>query len=151
MKQLITEQQKSDVIANAIRNRQTAKITYNSEESGGRGMRVIEPVEIGLNANGVLIVRAWQTSGASYSRSINRASIPGWRSFKVVDIEGWRNTGEEFDDERPVEVSPSQEDDIVQTIAKVETGYYIDGERQEFRGKIPKGSKFVKGEPEQED
>lgn len=151
MKQLITEQQKSDVIANAIRNRQVAKISYNSDEPQGRGVRYIEPVEVGFNKNGVMLVRAWQLSGASFSNSSKGAPIPGWRSFKVVNIEGWRDTGEEFDDERPVEVDPTEEDDIVQTIEKVEPGYYIGGERQEFRGKIPKGSKFIQGEPEEED
>jgi predicted DNA-binding transcriptional regulator YafY len=121
MKQLITEQQKSSVISNAIRNKQTAKISYNSENSSGRGMRIIEPAELGYNAKGELLVRAWQVSGASFSRSVMKAPIPGWRSFKLDRITGWRNTGEEYQDIRPIDDTPAEEDTIVQTIEKTDT------------------------------
>jgi methyl coenzyme M reductase gamma subunit len=50
-----------------------------------------------------------------------KAPIPGWRSFKLDRITGWRNTGEEYQDTRPIDDTPAEEDTIVQTIEKTDT------------------------------
>lgn len=109
---------KKQTITNAIKNKIRAKISYRSEYPQGRGARVIEPIELGLGKDGTLLLKAWQVSGASYRAISNNAPVPGWRSFKVDQITGWRNSNKKFQDLHTG--VPDEEEEIVKTIARAE-------------------------------
>lgn len=77
------------VIISAIQNRRILKWTYPP------GDRWIEPHALGRSADGNLLLRAYQTNGASAS-----GEHKWWKLFRVDRAEGFEPSGS-FDGPRP--------------------------------------------------
>lgn len=60
------------------------------------GPRIVEPHAHGISTAGHEVLRGYQTGG--YSRS---GKSEGWRLFDVSKIEGLRQTGDHFMQDRP--------------------------------------------------
>ena len=98
---LILEVASREQIMDAIKKRQVCAIYYDSDEPGGRGLRVIEPVCFGLTKKGNPVVRAWDREGASHTSYLGKKPLPGWRFFRVDKMQFIRPTQETFDAPRP--------------------------------------------------
>ena len=71
-------------LSDAIRRKKRVRIDYEPiyPERGHAGKRVVEPHAMGMSKKGKKqIVRAWVTSGESYS-----GLVPPWRLFRVENI-----------------------------------------------------------------
>jgi len=88
-------------IRDAVSQRKVIYITYNGDEPGGKGIRVIEPVCLGINKKGNQVLCAWEREGASHRGFLRKRPMPGWRYFKVKDILSVSSTEEEFSEVRP--------------------------------------------------
>jgi len=66
VKSLILETASIDTIVDAIKNRRKVVIYYDGDEPGGRGLREIEPVCLGVSKKGNYVLRAWDEQGASH-------------------------------------------------------------------------------------
>ena len=64
LKGLICEIAALDNIVDAIKNRQVVVIYYDGDEPGGRGIRQIEPVCLGVSKAGNKVLRAWDSEGS---------------------------------------------------------------------------------------
>jgi predicted DNA-binding transcriptional regulator YafY len=67
LKGLINEIASLDSIVNAIKNKQRVIIYYDGDEPGGRGIREIEPVCLGISKAGNKVLRAWDNEGSSHT------------------------------------------------------------------------------------
>jgi predicted DNA-binding transcriptional regulator YafY len=101
LKTLLVEVASLQSIYDAIKHRKKCIIYYDGDEPGGIGLREIEPVALGTNKRGNLVVRAWETQGASHRRYLGTRRIPGWRFFRVDKIIMLKPTGEIFTKPRP--------------------------------------------------
>ena len=101
LKSLILEVASVDSVTDSIKNRQVVSIYYTGREPGGKGLRIIEPVCLGYSKAGNLILRAWDTDGASYTAYIGEQPKPSWRIFRLDKIVMYKPTGETFDDPKP--------------------------------------------------
>lgn len=101
LKTLIVEIASLENIYDAIRNKKTCIIYYDGDEPGGIGLREIEPVALGTSLAGNLVVRAWETEGASHRGFLGTRPMPGWRFFRVDKILMLKPTGKFFTKPRP--------------------------------------------------
>jgi hypothetical protein len=88
-------------IRDAISQKKLLYITYNGDEPGGKGIRVLEPVCLGVNSLGHEMLSAWEREGASHRGFLKTRPMPGWRYFKVKDIISLTPTNIEFNEVRP--------------------------------------------------
>ena len=65
LKKLIYEIASLDSVIDSIKQKQKVIIYYDGDEPGGRGLREIEPVCLGVSKSGNKVVRAWDNEGAS--------------------------------------------------------------------------------------
>ena len=100
-KSLILETVTLRSLRDAISQRKVVYITYNGDEPGGKGIRVIEPVCLGVNKKGNQVLSAWEREGASHRGYLKKRPMPGWRYFKVKDILSVNPTDIEFNEVRP--------------------------------------------------
>ena len=100
LKGLICEVASIDSIVDAIKNRKVLIIYYDGDEPGGRGLREIEPVCLGVSKAGNKILRAWDSEGASHTGYKGEQPLPGWRLFRLDKILSNKPTGETFDQMR---------------------------------------------------
>lgn len=100
-KSLIFEQASIDSITDAINNKMKVIIYYDGDEPGGRGLREIEPVCLGVSKKGNLVLRAWDSEGASHRGFLGIRPLPSWRLFRLDRITSFRPTGESFNTMRP--------------------------------------------------
>lgn len=77
-------------IAQAISNRRLLRFYYEP------GIRVVEPHALGVSADGNILLRAYQTGGASKS-----GEHANWKLFRVEKITSLEVTGEQFSGARP--------------------------------------------------
>ena len=98
---LILEVASIDSVVKAIRERKRVIIYYEGDEPGGRGIREIEPVCLGVSKAGNKVVRAWDLEGASHTAYKGEQPLPGWRLFRLDKINSIKSTGETFDEMRP--------------------------------------------------
>lgn len=77
-------------IAEAIRERRVIHMHYEP------GARTVEPHAYGISADGNLLLRAYQTAGASAS-----GEHENWKLFRVDRISSLRVSGETFAGPRP--------------------------------------------------
>lgn len=77
-------------VCSAIHDRAVVEFNYDG------GLRIVEPHAHGNSTAGHEVVRGYQTEG--YSRS---GKPEGWRLFDVPKIEGLRQTGDRFLQDRP--------------------------------------------------
>ncbi len=101
LKSLILEVASTESIVDAIKKRDIVVIYYDGDEPGGRGLRSIEPVCLGYSKSDNLILRAWDTEGASHTNYKGEQPLPGWRIFRLDKILSFKPTGEKFNTPRP--------------------------------------------------
>jgi len=100
-KGLLNEIASLDSIQDAIKKKQICIIYYDGDEPGGKGLRQIEPVCLGRSRRKNLVVRAWDSEGASHRGFLGTRPMPGWRLFKVDKILSFKPTGEVFVTPKP--------------------------------------------------
>jgi predicted DNA-binding transcriptional regulator YafY len=98
---LICEIASLDSVIDAIKQKQKVVIYYDGDEPGGRGIREIEPVCLGVSKGGNKVVRAWDTEGASHTAYKGEKPLPGWRLFRLDKILSLKPTGENFTEMQP--------------------------------------------------
>jgi len=101
LKGLICEIASIDGVVNAIKGRQIVIIYYDGDEPGGRGIRQIEPVCLGVSKAGNKILRAWDDEGASHTAYKGEQPLPGWRIFRLDKILSIKPTGEVYNTPKP--------------------------------------------------
>ena len=101
LKGLIYEIASLDSIVDAIKNRQVVVIYYDGDEPGGRGLRQIEPVCLGVSKAGNKVLRAWDSEGASHTGYKGEQPLPGWRLFRLDKILSNKPTGEVYNEPKP--------------------------------------------------
>jgi len=101
LKSLICEIASIDGVVNAIKGRQKVIIYYDGDEPGGRGIREIEPVCLGVSKAGNKILRAWDDEGASHTAYKGEQPLPGWRIFRLDKILSIKPTGEVYNTPKP--------------------------------------------------
>lgn len=101
LKGLICEIASLDSIVDAIKNRKVIIIYYDGDEPGGRGLRQIEPVCLGVSKAGNKVLRAWDSEGASHTGYKGEQPLPGWRLFRLDKILSNKPTGEIYNRPRP--------------------------------------------------
>lgn len=79
-----------DQIVTAIRNQQLLRIEYDP------GMRLVEPHAFGRGSSGQLLLRVFQTEGASQS-----GEHKNWKLFRVDRVSSLDLMNENFDGPRP--------------------------------------------------
>ena len=101
LKGLICEIASMDSIMDAIKGRKVVIIYYDGDEPGGRGIRQIEPVCLGVSKAGNKVLRAWDSEGASHTAYKGEKPLPGWRLFRLDKILSLKPTGENFTEMKP--------------------------------------------------
>ena len=101
LKGLICEIASLDSIVDAIKGRKIVVIYYDGDEPGGRGIRQIEPVCLGVSKAGNKVLRAWDSEGASHTGYKGEQPLPGWRLFRLDKILSNKPTGEVYNEPKP--------------------------------------------------
>jgi predicted DNA-binding transcriptional regulator YafY len=98
---LLTEAASINDVRDSIKNKKVMIIYYDGNDNGGKGYRTIEPVCLGSSKKGNLVLRAWETEGASWSAQNDANYLPGWRLFRLDKIFTYRPTTDNFYTMRP--------------------------------------------------
>lgn len=101
LKDLLVEIASIESVVDCIKNKKICIIYYDGDEPGGRGLRQIEPVCLGVSKSGNKVLRAWDEEGASHTGFKGEQPLPGWRLFRVDKILSLKPTGENFTQMRP--------------------------------------------------
>ena len=101
LKGLICEIASIDSIVDAIKNRKVVVIYYDGDEPGGRGLREIEPVCLGVSKSGNKVLRAWDSEGASHTGYKGEQPLPGWRLMRLDKILTAKPLNKNFTTPRP--------------------------------------------------
>jgi hypothetical protein len=101
LKSLILEIASIESVIDAIKNKRVMGTSYDGDEPGGKGQRLIEPVCVGVSKAGNRVVRAWEREGASHTATIGSQPLPGWRMFILDKTFTFLPTSEVFDEMRP--------------------------------------------------
>jgi hypothetical protein len=101
LKSLILEIASIESVIDAIRNKRVMGTSYDGDEPGGKGQRLIEPVCVGVSKAGNRVVRAWEREGASHTATIGSQPLPGWRLFRLDKTFTFLPTSEVFNEMRP--------------------------------------------------
>ena len=101
LKGLICEIASIDSVMDAIKQKQKVVVYYDGDEPGGKGLREIEPVCLGVSKAGNKVVRAWDEEGASHTAYKGEKPLPGWRLFRLDKILSLKPTGENFIEMKP--------------------------------------------------
>lgn len=100
-KQILSEAATLQDLINAVKKRQKIVIYYDGDEPGGRGLREIEPVCIGVSKANNKVLRAWDMEGSSHTAYKGEQPLPGWRLFRIDKILSSKPTGEIYNEPRP--------------------------------------------------
>jgi predicted DNA-binding transcriptional regulator YafY len=101
LKSVINEIASMGDVQDAIKKKKIVTIYYDGDDNGGKGYRSIEPVCLGYSKKGNLVLRAWETEGASWSEKNEGNYLPGWRLFRLDKIFTFKDTLDKFYDVRP--------------------------------------------------
>ena len=101
LKGLICEIASVDSVVNAIKNKQKVIIYYDGDDPGGRGLREIEPVCLGISKAGNKVLRAWDEEGSSHTAYKGEQPLPGWRLFRLDKLLSLKPSGENFIEMKP--------------------------------------------------
>lgn len=101
LKSLILEIASIESVIDAIKNKRVMGTSYDGDEPGGKGQRLIEPVCVGVSKAGNRVVRAWEREGASHTATIGTQPLPGWRLFRLDKTFTFLPTSEVFNEMRP--------------------------------------------------
>ena len=91
----------SDKVSKSIKDRQRVIMYYNGPDEGGKGLREVEPVCLGVSRAGNPVVRAWEIRGASASASRGELPLPSWRLFRLDRITTYALTNDFYNIPRP--------------------------------------------------
>jgi predicted DNA-binding transcriptional regulator YafY len=85
-------------LEDAVANKFVCKIDYRGEKPGDilDGIRIIEPVAVGVDTSGSHLLRAWLIRGVSKTGRANPRLVPGWRLFRLDRIRSIQPTLEKF-------------------------------------------------------
>lgn len=98
---LLCEVASIESVVDCIKNKKKCIIYYLGDEPGGKGLREIEPVCLGVSKRGNKVVRAWDIEGSSHTAYLGEKPLPGWRLFRLDKIMTLKPTGENFTEMRP--------------------------------------------------
>ena len=98
---LITEHAALPTVIDSVKHRKVLIIYYGGDEPGGRGLREIEPVCVGLSKANNKVLRAWDREGSSHTAHLGKQPLPGWRLFRLDKIYSIKPTGEIYNQPRP--------------------------------------------------
>lgn len=101
LKDVITETVSIGDLVNAVKKRKKLIIYYDGDEPGGKGLREIEPVCIGVSKRNNKVLRAWDAEGSSHTGFKGEQPLPGWRLFRLDKILSIKPTGEIYNEVRP--------------------------------------------------
>jgi hypothetical protein len=101
LKSLILEIASIESVIDAIKNKRVMGTSYDGDEPGGKGQRLIEPVCVGVSKAGNRVVRAWEREGASHTATIGSQPLPGWRLFRLDKTFTFLPTSDVFTEIRP--------------------------------------------------
>jgi predicted DNA-binding transcriptional regulator YafY len=101
LKSVINEIASIGDVQSAIKKKRVIMIYYDGTDNGGKGYRLIEPLCLGYSKKGNLVLRAWETEGASWSEKHEGNYLPGWRLFRLDKIFTFKDTLDKFYDVRP--------------------------------------------------
>jgi hypothetical protein len=101
LKSLILEIASIESVIDAIKNKRVMGTSYDGDEPGGKGQRLIEPVCVGVSKAGNRVVRAWEREGASHTATIGTQPLPGWRLFRLDKTFTFLPTSEVYSEMRP--------------------------------------------------
>ena len=112
LKGLICEVASIDTIIDAIKNKKICIIYYDGDEPGGKGLRQIEPVCLGVSKAGNKVLRAWDEEGASHRGYLGTRPLPGWRMFRLDRIKTFTVLDERFTEPKP-KFNPNGDKDMI--------------------------------------
>ena len=101
LKGLICEVASLEDVMHCIKHKHKCIIYYDGDEPGGRGLREIEPVCLGVSKSGNKVLRAWDSEGASHRAYKGEKPLPGWRLFRLDKILSIKPSKEKFEIMRP--------------------------------------------------
>ncbi len=101
LKNVIVEIASIESVFDCVKNKKRCVIYYDGDEPGGKGLREIEPVALGVSKSGNKVVRAWENEGSSHRGFLGKRPMPGWRLFRLDKILSLKPNGEIFDEIRP--------------------------------------------------
>lgn len=97
-KDIILEAVNRNQIISAINNRNVCTIYYEGDTINNPGYREIEPYVYGLSKIDNPVIRAYQLGG----KSDTPENIPGWRLFRVDRMVDFVNSGDIFEEPKPL-------------------------------------------------
>jgi len=112
-KDIILEAVSRNQIISAINNRNVCTIYYEGDTITNPGYREIEPYVYGLSKRENPVVRAYQLEGKSDTPD----NIPGWRLFRVDRMVDFVNSGDIFEEAKPL-YNPSGDKDMTRIYAQ---------------------------------
>ena len=101
LKSIIYEIASIDDVVNSIKGKKKVIINYDGDEPGGKGIREIEPVCLGVSKSGNKVLRAWDNEGSSHTAYKGEQPLPGWRLFRLDKILSLKPTGEVYSEPKP--------------------------------------------------
>jgi predicted DNA-binding transcriptional regulator YafY len=114
-KDIILEAVSRNQIISAIDNRNVCTIYYEGDTISNPGYREIEPYVYGLSKRENPVVRAYQLGGKSDTPD----TMPGWRLFRVDRMVDFMNSGDIFNEAKPL-YNPSGDKDMTRIYAQAE-------------------------------
>jgi predicted DNA-binding transcriptional regulator YafY len=101
LRKLLVERASFGDLVDAVKKRKKLIIYYDGDEPGGKGLREIEPVCIGVSKANNKVLRAWDMEGSSHTDTLGTQPLPGWRLFRIDKILTSKPTGEIYNEVRP--------------------------------------------------
>tara|TARA_B100001094_G_scaffold297508_1_gene320652 strand:- start:147 stop:515 length:369 start_codon:yes stop_codon:yes gene_type:complete len=112
-KGIILEAVNRNQIISAINNRNICTIYYEGDTISNPGYREIEPYVYGLSKRENPVIRAYQLEG----KSDTPENMPGWRLFRVDRMVDFVNSGDIFEEAKPL-YNPSGDKDMTRIYAQ---------------------------------
>ena len=112
-KELISEAVNRNEIIRAIDNHNICTIYYEGDTISNPGYREIEPYVYGLSKRENPVIRAYQLEG----KTVSPENMPGWRLFRVDRMVDFINSGDIFNEAKPL-YNPSGDKDMTRIYAQ---------------------------------
>ena len=112
-KELILEAVNRSEIIRAIDNRNICTIYYEGDTISNPGYREIEPYVYGLSKKENPVIRAYQLEG----KTDTSENMPGWRLFRVDRMVDFINSGDIFNEAKPL-YNPNGDKDMTKIYAQ---------------------------------
>ena len=112
-KDIILEAVNRSEIIRAIDNRNICTIYYEGDTISNPGYREIEPYVYGLSKKENPVIRAYQLEG----KTDTPENMPGWRLFRVDRMVDFINSGDIFNEAKPL-YNPNGDKDMTKIYAQ---------------------------------